>query len=748
MEWLDRVAWTALLNAAVVIFGWATARLLGFGGLTARSILAAGTLAWAWLTLGMQLLGPLAALSRPALLAWGLVGAVPAALALWRCRLQGRPREPSSSAEGIPANKATWDWSATLSLAIVMWACLELGLTSLVFPVKVVSDGPIYHLHFAARWWREGRLSIVASPFGEAAAAYFPANGDLWFSWLMIGWNGDLLARVGQAPFLLVASVAVYQMCRTIGAVKPAATTATCAFASLVPLLMWSFEPIVDTMSAAGYLVAAAFLIDYARGPNTAPALLIAGLAAGLSLGTKMPSIVFVTPLVVFGCVLVMKRRGAMKHKLRHLILWLFSVTACACYWWLRNGILTGNPLYPAHLEFMGRVWLRGWYTTAAMAKSNFYIPREWWDALVDILISFVDFRLAPLWCAGLLGAWAIGKPKQPEDRWVWLCAVGAVVNVLLFWVFIPYRTQQRFMLHAFGLAAVPLALLLSRGLWLQRLVSILLVLHLLTPSNWPFPTRGDRAWWGLTGKIPTLVPPLIPLPTSSKALHELLSFDSRGVWLWKILSLGLCAALLSVFVARAIRSASRKDLRHAVLVGFVVVVVARFWLAFGSVGSSDRFPRFPEYFAAWNQLDNLTTGEGSRIAYAGTNLPYYLMGSHLQNQVEYVNIDAHRDWLMHDYHRAAARSGAPALWDSPRPGWDRIHPERSGWLDNLRAAGIRYLVVARVNPNDGPFNFADRERFPIERVWAEQLPEIFKPVYGQSPPDPNIKIYEIRKNP
>ena len=75
-------------------------------------------------------------------------------------------------------------------------------MRSLLLAVKVVSDGPIYHLYFAARWWKAGRLFLVAAPFGENAATYFPANGDLWFTWLMASWGGDRLAKVGQAPFL------------------------------------------------------------------------------------------------------------------------------------------------------------------------------------------------------------------------------------------------------------------------------------------------------------------------------------------------------------------------------------------------------------------------------------------------------------------------------------------------------------------------------------------------------------------
>ena len=56
-----------------------------------------------------------------------------------------------------------------------------MGMRSLLLPVKVVSDGPIYHLWFAARWWQDGALELIAAPFGDNVVTYFPAVGDLWF---------------------------------------------------------------------------------------------------------------------------------------------------------------------------------------------------------------------------------------------------------------------------------------------------------------------------------------------------------------------------------------------------------------------------------------------------------------------------------------------------------------------------------------------------------------------------------------
>src|SRR5262249_12076013 len=158
-------------------------------------------------------------------------------------------------------------------------------------------------------------------------------------------------------------------------------------------------------------------------------------------------------------------------------------------------------------------------------------------------------------------------------------------------------------------------------------------------------------------------------------------------------------------------------------------------------------YPPFRDYYAGWLDLDGRIGPSGTRIAYAGTNLPYYLMGAGLRNQVRYVNVDRHRTWLLHDYHRDARARGLPT-WPDPRPGWDRIRPDYDAWLDNLRAEQIHVLVVARANPQEGAHNVADREGFPIERRWADAHPEIFPLLYGPAQGDRLFRAYGLRLPP
>ncbi|MGE5757017.1 MAG: 4-amino-4-deoxy-L-arabinose transferase [Planctomycetaceae bacterium] len=726
------LAWTLLLNVPLGLAAWWVARF-GFGqpaGLPRG--LAAATLAWTWATLGMEILGGSGFLTRGPLLGWVALGLAIGGWLRWRDRHieveEVAPTEP-------------WQWEATLAVGLVVWASLILGVRSLVGPVKVVSDGPIYHLYFAARWWKAGRLFLVAAPFGESAATYFPAVGDLSFAWLMVGWGGDRLAKVGQAPYLLAAALAALGLARRLGAGVGAAAVAVAWFVGSTPLLLFNFEANVDSVLVAGYLLAAYFFLRYALGDGAAGTLALGGLAAGGALGTKPTGVVFVPVLLALAGRAALVREGSIGRKARALLLLAATPMVMAGYWYGRNALLTGNPLYPLQVRGLGRVVLPGWFGPDAMRLSPFYLPPNDLRALGDIVLAVLDPRQAPVWLAALAGAWAWGRSGPALKGWVAGFAALAVANVALYWLLIPYRTQQRFMFQALGMAVVPLARTFDRGRWLRATGVALLAVHLLTPQNWPFSPPRQEPPWDLTARAPNAVPGPILIPSGVRLLRAVAT--DPGALMPRLSDLGLGLGALAI--ARAWGRSGRGSRARAIGVSLGVVGLA---IAAATPRGGDPrrsfYPDFADFERGWLRLDLHVGPAGARIAYAGTNLPYYLLGPGLRNEVRYVNVDAHRDWLMHDYHRAARARGR-GDWPNPRVGWDRADPDYAAWLANLRAAGVQILVVARISTLEGSHNVADPLRFPIERRWAESHPEAFEPLDGVPEGDPQFRIYRAR---
>ena len=682
------IVWLGLIANGLLISGawW----LAGVGFRQARTldrVLACSVLSFTWCLLGLEVLGTLGLLAIGPLVVWmGLLCAVGLVVRWLRPVPPLGPSTDETTAE-------PWRWETLLALTFVLWVLVELGMQSLLLPVKVVSDGPIYHLYFAVRWWKAGRLFLVATPFGENAATYFPANGDVWFTWLMVAWGGDRLARIGQAPFLLLAAIAVFRIGRMLGASRNSALLATCWFLTSTPLLIFSYEANVDTIFVAFHMIAVYFfLLDFQEAGGTA-ALVLGGLASGIALGTKPVGVVFVPPLLA----LVLGAKAARSRSTRKTLAAFFLILCCllltAGFWFGRNFLLTGNPLYPLHLELFGTSMLSGWYGRDAMRFSVYYLPITEWRALIDILLALADPRLAPFWIAALAGAWAIGGRSSPEqDRLTWALAALAVLNVALFWICIPYRTQQRFMLQALGLAAVPLARLLDRRRGLRVAAAALLILHLLTPQTWPVTLEETKIPWDSSPIIPNAVAPRCP------CFHAW-ARTSRGpdlaaiAGIMLLLGMGGCAGL-TIWAGSRPAPASRRGLKNRALLaagGLGLAGLAA--LRTGAPGLDERqlfYPPFRDFYLGWLDLEGRSGPTGARLAYAGTNIPYYLFGTGLRNEVRYVNVDAHPDWLMHDYHRAAltakSRPGpirdraGTGLTRTSRPGYPTSRPSKSSF--------------------------------------------------------------------
>jgi len=704
------------------------------------TVLATAVVFWTACTLGLEILGAFGAISLGPMLAWGGLVLGVGCVARWLPTPVGRDRPGEGTSTVL-----TWD--AVIGLAGVFSAAIFFGMRSLLLAVKVVSDGPIYHLYFAARWWKAGRLFLVAAPFGESAATYFPANGDLWFTWLMASWGGDRLAKVGQAPFLLLAGLAAFGCARVLGAGRSASVVATCWFVSSTPLLLYSFEPNVDTIFVAGYLVAAYFFLRVSRGAGNTAALVLGALAAGEALGTKAVGLVFVPPLLAVAIGGILVQSDSVRTKIVRALAIALIPLVPAGYWFIRNGLLTGNPLYPLEIRWRGHTLLPGWYGPEAMRFSRYYVPFRDWRALGDTLSAVLDPRLVPLWIGSLAVSWAIKSPRTRATRvWVAMFSLMALLNVALYWVCIPYRTQQRFMLQALGLAVVPLAMTLDRGRWLRYLAVLLLWIHLLTPQNWPFPAREDAIPWDLTSLIPNVIGAPLPLFTRYEQLLQTGDSSRSAVSAGLFLGIEL-AAVLMVWAWSRISAGSTRLRRRAVAALALALFLLLGYLEVWSGAMDPRiefYPFFTDYFIGWHNLEARSGPAGSRVAYAGTDLPYYLLGRGLRNDVRYVNIDRHRDWLLHDYHREA-RARGQGNWPDSRPGWDRIGPDYQAWVENLEAERIGLLVVTRADPTEGVHNIADTERFPIERRWADSHPERFEPLYGAAEQDPRFRLYRVR---
>jgi hypothetical protein len=636
-----------------------------------------------------------------------------------------------------------------LALSMIFLDFGRLMVPSLVGAVKVVSDAPIYHLLFAAKWWVAGQIYWIPIPFGESAAPYFPANGDLWFMTL-VGWTGNLaLAKVGQVPFWFLAGWWIFQLCQRLGSSRTSSLVAASIWMTLTPLALFTFEANVDTIFAAWFIGSVLFYVEYSlrchpdisgEKPQKNWLILIHSLlAAGLAWGTKAPGLVFIPPWILFVTVMEFRRNknaGYLQNILGFITSWLISITP-VLFWWGRNILETGNPLYPLPVEVGGITICEGWYGPDVMRQSPYYLPFSEWRAFVDQLLAVMDPRILPVVMIAMTW-WSLSKQtdQRSKDRWVsWLALIG-VVTVAIYWCFVPYRTQQRFFLHGLAVFGPILATFMDRFKLVQILTLILLVLHVTSPQGWPLAAVGREPDWDLSPLIPNSMPGLVPV---TEIVIKIMNGDLNSIG-------------LIIFVAGAVVSIWKFEPRWRLVFKCALVVCGTGFLMmiaadrakYQKIGRGMKYPVFPDYERAWSAFDAVTKKQPRHIAYSGTNLAIYLMGADLKNSVEYVNCNSHPDWLPHDYHLAQPEGNR--RWPDPRPTWERIGPDYAAWLYNLKSRKIDLIVVARANPMEGRLHPFDPMGFPIERSWMEQHPEQFTPVYGIRENDPEMRIYELAK--
>ena len=247
------------------------------------------------------------------------------------------------------------------------------------------------------------------------------------------------------------------------------------------------------------------------------------------------------------------------------------------------------------------------------------------------------------------------GSPRAQRPLGLGVHRASGSFNLAAYWLVIPYRTQQRFSFPAAALGVVPLAMLFDpsrRGS--GRWGSGLLAVHLAHPASLAgrrlSPKRRCSGIWSRR-RFPMPYPgaarnPSDPgwrlSPGSAGPAKSMVSLRQR--WPVGIGALGrgrpagVCGSRRRGWVGRLSREEPGSGLvgggsgswRRPLQLGAhtpvgvpVLPTSSIRWLATGSKPWSAR--------------------KGARIAYAGTKIPYYLLGSQLQSDVRYVPVDAHR---------------------------------------------------------------------------------------------------------
>jgi len=285
------------------------------------------------------------------------------------------------------------------------------------------------------------RLDYRLSQTGFWAAVY-PQGAELWALWSALFLHSDALVDASQAYFALLGAAAVYGLGRALGARRTLA---------LVSAGLWLCTPVVlgqsgvvasDLALAAGALAALAGCVAWARWGD-ASALLTWGLGTGLALAAKATGLALLVLSLALGLALgcgrslgpvawpvirpVMQPASAdpprWAARLRAALTPATAVLALSLpvggYWYLRNWLAWGNPVYPVSVR-LGALRLPGLGSVEQLFLAANTPPRyhalpgalrllaTWWEAWPESVSYFSRTSgLGPAWtltAAALLG--------------------------------------------------------------------------------------------------------------------------------------------------------------------------------------------------------------------------------------------------------------------------------------------------------------------------------------------------------
>ncbi|HJZ84068.1 MAG TPA: glycosyltransferase family 39 protein [Polyangia bacterium] len=309
-----------------------------------------------------------------------------------------------------------------------LWA----GLHATEFHYDVLS----FHLHFPVAWLQAHRIEIVPTPFGDLAPAYGPSNAELLYELVLAPLRSDALARVGQLPFAALAALALYATVRASGGSRSGGLAAALALLMVPEVYTQIPSAMVDLAVAALFLSSLHFLVRLGQAPSVADAR-AGALALGLCVGTKFVALPLSAALAALAVAVALHHRARWRQVRPATVLGAAALAlASGGFWYVRNWIVTGNPLYPLAIgPFCGL------YDSALMRAWDYHVPVGELGALGRMLgEAGVGFVVAALI------AFTLGR------RFVEAALAAALVAIVWFWV--PYQ-HSRFLFPAFGVAAL-----------------------------------------------------------------------------------------------------------------------------------------------------------------------------------------------------------------------------------------------------------------------------------------------------
>ncbi|HEX6586516.1 MAG TPA: hypothetical protein VF052_07160 [Solirubrobacterales bacterium] len=409
-------------------------------------------------------------------------------------------------------------------------------------------DTTWYHMSFSARFADTGDIGPLhfTDPL-KLTAWFYPQNSELLHGVGIVVFDNDLISPLVNLMWVALCMLAAWCIGRPYGIGGVTALGAAVVLDSEMLVGSQAGQAPNDIAGLFFLMAALAFLVDGAATAHARPIadagdgrahgppkeqttdeigvvedvpvegdpralatvgagpLFMAGLAAGLGIGTKITLLATIGALTIGVAIL-----GGRRHWLRAVAIWLGAMLITSGFWYGRNLVNALNP-FP-QVEKIGPINIPGpdqldLYPREPHSLSEYYNDPKIWDIK---LFPVLENRLGPLWpvilaivVVGLV--WALSRGGSALMRI--LAATGLVAG--LAYVFTPltasgslgdptgFDANLRYVAPVLlvGMTLIPLIPWIRHGRrpWiLIALFTLLLVQGTITQSNWKLPHHDE----------------------------------------------------------------------------------------------------------------------------------------------------------------------------------------------------------------------------------------------------------------
>jgi hypothetical protein len=282
----------------------------------------------------------------------------------------GTTSESSLAATGPPA--------ALVALLLGAWTAHLIVYGLLVLPTDW--DSLAYHIPIVDHWVQHRHLHTQ-----DCAFWYVPGNNELLAFWFVAPFSGDFFVHLNNCPAVLLLACSLIAGCQSLGVSAIGSSTALLCVTLTQPVIRQATSAENDVAVAALFVAGAFFGWRYAKCAAIKD-LVCFSLAVGLLSGVKYYALGYAVAAVaapVVHLVTLGKRRLALQMALAAVA----AIATLGAYWYIRNWLLTGTPIYPKGFLGASGPWDQmrpHLYTSTLLGNGN----GEVWPLLLRALLS------------------------------------------------------------------------------------------------------------------------------------------------------------------------------------------------------------------------------------------------------------------------------------------------------------------------------------------------------------------------